>query len=77
MSKQIEVWFKKKALFCGTHIFECMIYIQTPNMMLCILQILLTWFDLLLLICSHQVMLLRIIWAGVVMVMLKYPCSLA
>lgn len=32
------------------------------------LQILLTWFDLLLLICPHQVILLRIIWAAVTMV---------
>lgn len=53
----MEVWFEKRA----QTLFERMSNIQTPNMMLCLLQILLTWFDLLLLICPPQVILFRII----------------
>ena len=45
MNKQIEVWFQKQALFCGTHIFECML--------LLLLLLLLSRFSCVRLLATH------------------------
>ena len=36
MNKQIEVWFQKQALFCGTHIFECMLLLLLLSRFSCV-----------------------------------------